>query len=288
MDDLRFTQLEQRLAQVEGALEHARRQVDVLQRSRKAGRVLRLAGICAMAATIGALTMGTASAKTGQQSPAIKAPFTVVTGSTKLMQINTLGQLTLYHAGHPVVVLGPGEDAAGVVQALSPSGDPVAELASLPDGTGQMAVVGAGESVARLAVPSDSNQLSLRFFNGKTLLAGMGATSVDGGLFELYDKKGTKMTKIGNNGYGGTLETYNNDGQVRDLLSNSPSGRGGFDIFNESGTIVATLAAAANGGYFALSSSASGTARVNAGINSHDAGIVSAIGPKSFNFIEGR
>jgi hypothetical protein len=297
MDDYRFAQLETRLAQVERELDDARHHVDALQeseqrllqvetdlaashrliddlqhgttRSRFLGRVSTALTACGLTAVL-ALTVGPATAAPGPQQLTVKTPFEVQNQAGRV--IFRVAEQT--GEGSGVVTVSDNDGKALVALQPNESG-----------GSGEVVVRGVQPGqVARLS--SLGGDLSLRFYTGANLLAGMGAIA-NGGILELYDKKGTKMTKIGNNGYGGTLETYNNDGQVRDLLSNSRTGRGGFDIFNESGNIVATLAAAGNGGYFSLASNASGAARVTAGINSSDAGIVSATGPKNFNSIQG-
>ncbi len=286
----RIAQLEQRLEQMGSALDRAEREARALRRgSGQAGRgarLARLAAACGAAATIGALTMGTAAAKPGPQPLTVKAPFTVVTGSgKKVVQVNTLGQLIVYHANYPAVVLGPGENAAGLVQVLTPGGDPVAELASLADGTGQLAVVGDQGRVARLSTPSDSNQLTLRFYNGKTELAGVGADKA--GLVQINDATGKKMVLLGSNNTSGTVGTFDTSGAAKVLLATTPEGQAILELYAGAQPVVVLKQSTRGDGYFGLANN-NGNARVEVGVLPSDKGVVRAFGPKGFDYISGR
>jgi len=194
----RIARLEQKLEQMGSALERAERESRALRgRSGHTGRGARLAQLaaaCGATATIGALTMGTAAAKPGPQSLTVKAPFKVVGNSGQpFMGVDANGLLTIYRNRRPAVVLGPGEDAFGLVQVYSPSGDPVAELSALANGTGQLAVVGDEGQVARLgASPDVINQLTLRFYKGGAVQARVGADK-DGGTLHLNAEHGPSV-----------------------------------------------------------------------------------------------
>lgn len=271
MDDDRFAQLENRLAHVEGELVHARRQVDALRRSSRAGLAERLTSrlVLCGAVALGALSLGTAAAAPAPQTLTVKAPFSVV-------------------SANGTIVFRVGVDAlgGGVAKIFSASQNPVLSLqTSVAGAGGEVAVSGdVSGQVARLG--GNGAQLALRFYKGSTIEAGMGATA-DGGILEIFDKKGTRTAKVANNGSGGTMGIYGNDGKNTALLGNSESGRGGLDILSASGNPAATLAAVAGGGYFAVANQA-GIARVEAGILPSDQGIVRVFGPGGFDFIKGR
>ncbi len=259
MDYHRLAQLERRLARVEGELEHARRQVAVLQRSSRAGRAGRLASglVLSGAVALGTLTLGTVGAEPKPQVLTVRAPFQV---------LNTAGTVVFSVAADTM--------GGGVAKIYSASGAAVAALQTSAAGAGGELAVGGDVAGQKARLGGNGAQVSLRFYQGDTVLGGVGAAA-DGGLIELYNKAGKKMAKIANNGNGGTMGIYSNDGKIRALLGISAAGRGGLDILNESGNPAATLAAVAGGGYFALTNQA-GIARVEAGVLPSDQGILRA------------
>lgn len=290
MVEQRIAQLEQRLEQMGSALERAEREARARRgrsgHTRRGMRLIRLAGVCGMAVTVGALTMGTAAAKPGPQPLTVRAPFTVVTNAGQALQVNTLGQLTLYHAGHPIVVLGSGADAAGLVRVQTLSGQPVAELASLLNGTGALTVVGDEGQTARLgASPNVLDQLTLRFYQGTTELAGLGGGK-KGGLVQVNDAMGKKMAKLGSNGTSGEMSIYDADGSTKMLLGTNNAGRPVLDMLNGTAVVVA-LEELMHGGALTLGDT-SGTERVAAGVLRSRKGFVQVSGPKGSDFIIGK
>ena len=288
----RIAQLEQRLEQMGSALERAERAERTWRgKSNHAGRGMRLAQLaaaCGVAVTIGALTMGTAAAKPGPQSLTVRAPFKVVGNSGQpFMGVDANGLLTIYRNRRPAVVLGPGEDAFGLVQVYSPSGDPVAELSALANGTGQLAVVGDEGQVARLgASPDVNNQLTLRFYQGKTVLAGVGGGKA--GLLQINDASGKKMVLLGENGNGGTVGLYNPAGQNKILLATGATGHAEIDVnYGGNGVPAVRLQEKNTGGYLSITNTA-GIERVAGGVLTSDRGFMQVYGPGGYDFIIGR
>jgi hypothetical protein len=282
--DERIARLEQKLAQVERALGHARYE------SRGWSRIahsLRIIGVCGMAATIGALMLGTAAAKPGPTSLTVKAPFTVLDNAGyKVMDVGTDGELGLYNHNSEIIRLSQGSgDTGGLMEVLTPEGETAASLAASSGGAGELRIQGTGQQFA--LIDSTQNQLSLRFFNGKTLKAGIGAGRT--GLLELYNGAGDKTVKLGSNVKGGTVAIYDDTGTNRALLAMDPvTGHGQFSLFYRDGTTpAATLSELRGGGYFALTNPA-GTARVEAGTLTTDQGILRTFGPGGFDYIRGR
>jgi hypothetical protein len=86
---------------------------------------------------------------------------------------------------------------------------------------------------------------------------------------------------------GGEAALYKTSGDnPSTVLGAGPAG-GYLQLQQASGDPVAVLAENDAGGYFALSNK-QGIARVEAGTNKQDQGVVRAFGPAGFNFIEGR
>ncbi len=300
MDDHRFAHLETRLAQVERELDEARHQVDELQqseqrllqvetglaasdrliddlkhgttRSRFLGRVSTALTACGLTAVL-ALTVGPATAAPGPQQLTVKTPFEVQ---------NTAGRVIFRVAeqtgeGSGVVTVS-GNDGKALV-ALQPNES---------GGSGEVVVRGVKPGqVARLS--SSGGDLSLRFYNGANLLAGIG--SYDGsGVLQVNSKAGKLMAKMGNNGTSGTVGIYNADGRTKGLLGTDPkSGDAEFDLFYADGTTPAVqLSEVAVGGYIGVTNRA-GIARVEAGtLPDTDQGIVKTFGPGGFDYIRGR
>jgi hypothetical protein len=271
MDDYRLAQLENRLALVEGELEHARRQVDALQRSSRAGLAGRLASrlVLCGAVALGALSLGTAAAAPKPQVLTVKAPFSVVSAN-----------------GTTIFRVGVDPQGGGIAKLYSASQKPVVALQTSKAGEGGEVAVGGDVSGQVARIGGNGAQLALRFYDGNETVAGMGAVA-DGGILQINNKKGQVMAKIGNNGNGGNVGIYGNDGKSKARLDVSVSGHGGLDILDESGNPAATLAAAGGGGYFALTNPA-GIARVEGGVLPSDQGIVRVFGPGGFDYIRGR
>ena len=222
----------------------------------------------------------------------------------------TGGEVRAYDtAGHPRAVMSV-LSSGGSIEARTTGGDPVAGLYQHADGSGlvevfdskgtalgslqvkdnrsaELAIVSSiPDRVARLGANKNGTQLTLRFFQGANLVAGMGDTG-DGGLLELFDKTGKKAVKAANNGHGGTVGIYGSDEQPKVVMATDASFRGALDILNDSGQPAITMKAQSNGGYFALTNAA-GVARVEAGILPSDQGILKAFGPGGFDYIRGR
>ncbi len=202
MMDEQIARMEQRLTQVEGALERARLQVTqvegALARTRRQRRTGWLVGICGVTTALIAATaaVGTTAAAHGLQAPqplTVRAPFKVVGSSGQpLMGVDANGLLTVYRRRLPAVVLGPGADAFGLVQVNNPSGNPVVGLSSLADGTGRLAVVGDEGRMTSLDTPSNSSEMALRFLKGGAVQARVGADK-NGGTLHLNAEHGPSV-----------------------------------------------------------------------------------------------
>lgn len=274
MDSDRFARLEQRLESVEMDLAGARSRIATLERgggwSTRVGRVIRVPLACGVAA-FAAMALGTAAAAPKPQALTVKAPFQV---------LNSKGTL----------VFSVSADAAtggGVAKVYAASGAPVAALQTSEAGTGGELAVGGDVTGQKVRLGGNNDQLTLRFYQGSTLLGGMGS-SANGGLLQLNDKTGKTTAKMANNGNGGTVGIYGSDEKPKVIMAtNGETGRGAIDILGDNGEPAVTLRATANAGYFAIANTA-GTARVEAGVLSGDLGIVRAFGPKGFDFVRGK
>ena len=265
MESVRFTQLEQRLAQVEEELRQA------TTRSRHLAGLTSMVAACGLVAVL-AITGGAATAAPGPQELTVKAPFVVE---------NDAGQ-TVFRVG---LINGSGQ-----ARLFDNRGRVLVALQTNKTGTsGEVAVAGANPGqIARLGTYAGGATLGLRFYQGDTALGIVGA-SARGGLLMLADKAGTPMARVYNNGTSGTVGIYNAEGKTKALLATDPaSGEAEFDLFYADGTTPAVqLSEVAAGGYFAVTNRA-GIARVQAGTLPSDQGIVRVYGPGGFDYIRGR
>jgi len=279
MIDEQMARLEQRLAQVEGALERTRRQ------KRAAWAV----GACGVAAAIIAATttVGTAGATTtrGAQALTVKAPFRVVDASGGLvMQADTTG-IHYYRGGRAIAGMVEGRgggqiytaDGQGSQRALMfefPDGQPglklinnagstVAGLQTRVNGTGELVVDGLDGRIMRLG--TDNGEMALRFYKGGAVQARVGADK-DGGTLHLNAEHGPSVDLgttqsgqttllfmqgnkilggVGASSTGGLLQLNNATGKKMLLLGeNSNSGTVGvYDTAGQTKILLATTPA---------------------------------------------
>jgi hypothetical protein len=243
-------QLEQRLAQVETELAAAHLDIaELRQRATRARSFGRRTSVIAAGSLLAILTLTATSAGAG-------APLAPSTVKAPFTVESATGN-----------VLFTVEDASGAGRAIA------------YDHTGKSTVS---------LEPNPSGGMSLRFYNGATLQAAVAGTA-KGGLLQLNNTAGNKMTLIGSSATSGTVAIYNADGKTKGLLGTDPkSGDGEFDLFNADGTTPAVqLSEVAGGGYISVTNRA-GVARVELGTLPSDQGIVRAFGPGGFDYIRGR
>jgi hypothetical protein len=274
METDRLARLERRVELLDLELAGARSRIAALERGggwvTRAGHMVRLPAACGIV-VIAALTLGTAAAAPKPQALTVKAPFQV---------LNSAGTLIFSVSGDKTT-------GGGVAKIYSAAGDTVAALQTSEAGSGGELAVGGDTAGQKARLGGNGTQLALRFYQGGTLLGGVGANA-DGGLLQLNNKAGKPMAKLANNGNGGTVGIYGGDGKPRIVMAaNSDTGRGALDILGDSGGPAVTLKATENAGYFAIANAA-GTARVEAGVLNDDKGIVRTYGPKGFDFVRGK